>query len=76
MKSGRDLARELRAKAENDIRMASIRLRHGAPVDTVCFHLQQPAEKMLKALLSAVGVAYPLAHDLDELLELAIPRFP
>jgi HEPN domain-containing protein len=76
MKSGADLCRELTQKADNDIAAASIGVQHGAPLDTVCFHLQQAAEKMLKALLSWAGVRYPLTHDLDELLYLAVPQFP
>jgi len=32
-------------------RMALIGLEHDAPLDTVCFHIQQTAEKLLKALL-------------------------
>lgn len=76
MKSGADLCRELLEKADHDIAAASIGAEHDAPLDTVCFHLQQAVEKMLKALLSFAGVRYPLTHDLDELLALAIPAFP
>jgi len=76
MKSGADLCRELIEKADNDIAAASIGTEHGAPRDTVCFHLQQAAEKMLKAVLSFAGVRYPLTHDMDELLALASPYLP
>ena len=74
MKSGRELSRELMEKAENDIAAALIGFQHGAPRDTVCFHLQQAVEKMLKAVLSFVDVRYPLTHDIDELLELVRNR--
>ena len=35
-----DLARRLFRKAENDLLAAEIGLAHGAPLDTVCFHVQ------------------------------------
>lgn len=76
MRSGADLCRELIEKADHDLAAASIGAQHGAPLDTVCFHLQQAVEKILKALLSFAGVCYPLTHDLDELLALATPAFP
>ena len=76
MKSGADLCRELVEKADHDLAAAAIGAQHGAPLDTVCFHLPQAVEKMLKALLSFAGLRFPLTHDLDELLALAIPPFP
>ena len=39
------------------------------PWDTVCFHAQQVAEKMLKAHLVVHGVQPPKIHDLMALLE-------
>jgi len=48
MKSGADLCRELVEKADHDLAAASIGAQHGAPLDPVCFHLQQAVEKMLK----------------------------
>jgi HEPN domain-containing protein len=75
MKSGRDLGRDLMEKAGHDLTIASIGLDHGAPLDTVCFHLQQAVEKILKACLSLAGVKYPLTHDLDVLFDLAEPYF-
>jgi len=45
MRSGpADLARRLFRKAGNDLLAAEIGLAHGAPLDTVCFHVQQAAE--------------------------------
>lgn len=76
MKSHSDLARGLIQKAHNDLRMAEIGLEHKAPLDTVSFHIQQTAEKLLKALLSFHGINYPRTHDLQALLDLAIPQFP
>lgn len=47
-----------------------IGLEHGAFLDTICFHLQQAAEKLLKALLDARDVRYPRTHDLSHFLDL------
>ena len=33
------------------------------------FHVQQAAEKLLKAWLALLGEVYPLTHDLEELLD-------
>jgi HEPN domain-containing protein len=59
MKSGHDHARILIEKAGNDLKVVEIGLAHGAPTDTVAFHLQQAAEKMLKALLASRTIVYP-----------------
>jgi HEPN domain-containing protein len=76
MKSNLDFARGLARKAGNDIRLVEVGLDHNAPLDTLCFHLQQAAEKLLKAALSSLAVSYPLTHDLEALLDLALPQFP
>ena len=34
------------------------------------FHVQQAAEKLFKAWLALLGEAYPMTHDLTELLEM------
>jgi len=39
-------------------------------IEVVLFHLQQAAEKSLKALLSFHQVHYPKVHDLEDLLNL------
>ena len=70
MKNNLDLARGLVQKAGNDLKLAEIGLEHEAPLDTIAFHLQQTAEKLIKALLASLGVIYPKTHDLDELLDL------
>ena len=59
MKSSRDLALDLAEKADHDLRMAESGLAHGAPLDTVAFHVQQTAEKILKALLASRDIEYP-----------------
>ena len=76
MKSPVDLAAQLVRKSRNDLAAARIGLAHGAPVDTVCFHVQQAAEKLLKAALAAQRLDYPYTHELRELMELALPHYP
>ena len=41
-----------------------------APDESFGFHVQQAAEKALKAWLAVLGQVYPLRHDLDDLLDL------
>jgi HEPN domain-containing protein len=43
------------------------------PYDTVCFHCQQAAEKILKAYLVAKGMQPRFTHDLLLLLEEILP---
>jgi HEPN domain-containing protein len=76
MKKPADLAAQLLAKAANDLAAARIGLEHEAPLDTVCFHVQQAAEKLLKAALAAKEVEYPFTHELRELMELGLPHYP
>ena len=74
MNAERDLARQWLAKARNDILNADNNLKSEiVPYDTVCFHCQQAAEKLLKAYLVARGVQPPLTHDLLLLLEAVLP---
>jgi len=37
-------------------------------LEVICFHLQQCAEKLLKAVLSKKQIYYPNIHDLETLL--------
>ena len=75
MNAEMDLARQWLAKAENDLLNADNNLRSEVvPYDTVCFHCQQEAEKLLKAYLVARGVPPPFTHDLLLLLEEILPQ--
>ncbi|MCX6638341.1 MAG: HEPN domain-containing protein [Acidobacteria bacterium] len=76
MKSGRDTARLFATKAEEDLALAEACLTYSLPLIPACFHVQQTAEKLLKALLSAEEVRAPWTHDLMELLDLAVIRHP
>ena len=40
------------------------------PLEIICFHCQQAAEKALKAYLISIDMRVPRTHDLDELLDL------
>jgi HEPN domain-containing protein len=72
------VTREWVDKAEADFAAAMLlrRSRKKHSRDIVCFHLQQCAEKYLKARLEEVGIAYPKTHDLERLLRLALPVEP
>lgn len=68
------LAGQWLAKANNDLLNADNNLKaEDIPFDTVCFHCQQAAEKMLKAYLAAQSEPYPPTHDLLLLLERILP---
>ena len=57
------------AKADNDLLNISNNLDAAhVPWDTICFHAQQAAEKMLKAFLVSRGLTAPRTHDLIALL--------
>jgi len=66
-----DLARELLASAAKD-QVAAAKYADDADVsnEIVGFHVQQAAEKMLKAVLAAAGAAFPRTHDLTLLIDL------
>ena len=56
-------------KAEHDrLNIRNNLVAQEVPWDTVCFHAQQVAEKMLKAFLVVHGVQPPKIHDLMALL--------
>ena len=71
----RDLecAAALLAAAERDL-LTVQSMSDAAPVESVGFHLQQAAEKALKAWLAALGETYPLTHNLAALLNLLADR--
>jgi len=58
--------REWIAKADGDHRMAGreLRARKQPNHDGICFHAQQCAEKLMKALLIQKGLVPPKVHDL------------
>jgi len=57
-------------KAKNDLLNADNNLAaEQIPYDTVCFHCQQAAEKLLKGFLVAHSREYPITHNLFVILE-------
>lgn len=59
-------------KAEEDFRVAEylLALKEDCPLNPVCFHSQQCAEKYIKALLIYCSIQFPKSHDVVELLNL------
>lgn len=57
-------------KAENDLLNAEVMLESGrGAYDTICFHAQQGAEKLLKGFLVQHGQEVDKTHDLGRLLK-------
>lgn len=52
------------------------RARQAPNFDGACYHSQQCAEKYLKAMLQEVVIAFPMTHDLEDLLGLLLPVEP
>ncbi len=64
-------ARVLLEAAERDLVAVRVFVRSGEVSDEVFgFHVQQGAEKALKAWIAVLGELYPLTHDLEELFEM------
>lgn len=59
--------------AERDIRTLR-NMTAGVPVESFGFHVQQAAEKALKAWLALLGETYPLTHSIETLLDLLDDR--
>ena len=73
MKDKIELVKAWIEKAENDLTAAKhlITVKPNPPLDAVCFHAQQCAEKYLKAYLTYKEVEFQKTHDLGELIALA-----
>src|SRR5881628_3399547 len=71
MKEPLDLSYGLLTKAAHDLRAAEIGIENEATLDTVAFHVQQCAEKLIKAFLNWKQVQYPKTHVFAALLDLA-----
>jgi len=67
--------REWKSKADQDFKAISLLLknREVAPLEVICFHAQQGAEKYLKALLVSHGFEVPKTHDLRRVIALLPP---
>lgn len=66
-----DLVEEWMEYAQRDILSAKyLTSMKPEPLEIICFHCQQAAEKALKAYLVFLEIRVPKTHDLDQLLEL------
>ena len=45
---------------------------HPNPLEIVCFHAQQAAEKIVKGFLVSKGIEPPKTHDMQVLLEMCV----
>ena len=66
-------ARMLLGAAERDL-LTLRNMTAGAPDESYGFHVQQAAEKSLKAWLALLGETYPLTHNLETLVNLLAGR--
>ena len=66
-------ARLMYRAAERDV-LTLRNMTAGAPVESFGFHVQQAAEKALKAWLALLGEKYPLTHSIETLLSLLADR--
>lgn len=73
-----DIVKEWVEKAEGDFRTAERegRVRKEPNYDAVCYHAQQCAEKYLKAFLTYHQISFRPIHDLEVLLNAAMPISP
>ena len=62
-------ARMLYRAAERDV-LTLRSMTDDAPVESFGFHVQQAAEKALKAWIALLGETYPLTHSIETLLDL------
>jgi len=66
-----DLIKEWVGYAHNDLRSAEhLTSLQPQPLEVICFHCQQTAEKALKAFLVSIDKRPPKTHDLYELITL------
>jgi len=73
----REAVRQWRAKARSDWTAVEILISsERCPAETVCFHCQQFAEKLLKGFLTLHAIEAPKTHDLRRLIQLAEPFAP
>lgn len=64
-------AQEWQRFAAMDLESAEYLLKmHPVPIEIICYHCQQSAEKYLKGYLVLCGKNPPKIHDLDELCKL------
>ena len=77
--SGKELSREWLEMAKMDLNSAEFLLgMHPVPVEIICYHCEQSAEKLLKGVLVHFEIEPPKTHDLIQLCKLCCtvdPKF-
>ncbi|VAW43376.1 hypothetical protein MNBD_CHLOROFLEXI01-2779 [hydrothermal vent metagenome] len=71
----REYVRMWLGKGNSDLHNAEIILAaqtESPPLDTVCFHCQQAAEKYIKAFLVFHGKQFPFSHNLADLVAICM----
>lgn len=63
------------AKAAEDEVVVDLIWQNGGPWSLAAYHVQQAAEKLLKAVLAESGTPIPKTHDLVHLVSLMPPQF-
>jgi HEPN domain-containing protein len=73
MKNNNDFVKEWFEKADSNILNMKNNLKaEKIPVDTICFHAQQTAEKYIKGYLIYYDIEFKLVHDLPYLVAFAV----
>jgi len=71
------IVREWLSKASEDLQFAGLNLEEGRNFfPQICFHLQQSAEKFLKAFIIAHDLEFRKIHDLQTLLKICESKEP
>jgi HEPN domain-containing protein len=65
-----------KAEGDWDVAQKAYRARKNPNYDAACFHIQQCAEKYLKASLNEAGILFDKTHDLSDLLDGILPVEP
>jgi len=65
-----ELLEEWLQYADEDEEVADVLLREDGPINPICFHAQQMAEKYLKGFIVYHGGRFEKTHQLDHLLHL------
>lgn len=77
--SGKEMSREWLDLAMMDLNSAEfLRGMHPVPVEIICYHCEQSAEKLLKGVLVRFEIEPPKTHDLIQLCKLCCtvdPKF-
>ena len=67
----KDVAKRWFSKGNNDLIAGNyILTMPNPPIDTICFHSQQAAEKYLKGFLTFHGIEAPKIHGIEELISM------